>query len=86
MKQMTKSEFVTWLQRSISVSEVADELVGVTIVPDPEPRPDFRSMNPRQITDWMTRHGNNEGTISVEQLNQLIAIANDLADQMGLAK
>ena len=56
----------------------------ITIVPDPEPRPDFASMTNAELAVWLAEHDKTTDSSGVRL--RLIKRCNIVADKLGMAR
>ena len=82
MKTMTMSCLLHEIRNTSSSKSLVESLVGFTIIPDPEPRPDFASMAPGELLSWIYQNGNHDETHMV--FVWLHTHALNIADQKGL--
>ena len=86
---MTVSELGEYLCQRRPWSEYAEakDLVGVTIVPDPEPRPDFASMNIVSLATWADdNHTGRSPAYDDIAKAALVRLCNYIADRKGMGR
>ena len=90
-KQMTVSEVAQHIAENglAPCRSIANGLVGVTIIADPEPRPDFASMPADKRLSWCMDHPAQMiefASFAKHIDNDITTLANHIADWKGMTR